>query len=354
MFRIVKKGEVTNKEAFMVRAISIILAFLAIGLFIAFLGFNPLSVYGTMIKGAFGSSYSFRQTIVKAIPLLISALGISVAFKMKFWNIGGEGQIIMGAFLSSYFALKFPEMNSFLLLPIMILAGIVGGAMWALIPAILKGKWDTNETIVTLMMNYIALKFITYLQYGPWKDPKAQGFPKIPNFSDNAILPEFLGIHIGWIIALLLVIFMYIFMTRSKKGYEISVLGESEKTALYAGVNIKNTLLSAMLLSGGLCGLVGMIQASGVSNTLSIEVSGGVGYTAIIVAWLSNLNSIVMLGVSILFAALVEGGSFIQTAFNIPEAVALIMQSTILFFILGSEFFLKYKLVRKSSLKEVA
>ncbi|MBU5485379.1 ABC transporter permease [Clostridium sp. MSJ-11] len=358
MFRVVKKSEVTNKEAFIIRATFIIFAFLAIGIFIAFLGFNPISVYATMIKGAFGSSYSFKQTLIKAIPLLISALGISVAFKMKFWNIGGEGQIIMGAFLSSYFALNFPELNSFLLIPIMILAGVIGGALWAFIPAVLKWKWGTNETIVTLMMNYIALKFVTYLQYGPWKDPTALGFPKIPNFSDNGIIPEFLGIHIGWLIALLLVACMYIFMNRSKKGYEISILGESEKTALYAGVNIKNTLIFAMLLSGGLCGLVGMIQASGVSNTLSIEVAGGVGYTAITIAWLSNLNSIVILIVSVLFAALVEGGSFIQTAFNIPEAVALIIQSTILFFILGSEFFLRYKLVKKVAtpidIKEVA
>lgn len=354
MFRVVKRSDVSSKEAFAIRAVSIILAFITIALFIGVIGFNPIKVYISMIKGAFGSVYSFKQTLIKAIPLLISALGISVAFKMKFWNIGGEGQIIMGAFLSSYFALKFPDLNGFILLPVMILAGVIGGGIWAFIPAILKWKWDTNETIVTLMMNYIALKYITYLQYGPWKDPKAQGFPKIPNFSDNAILPDFLGIHIGWIIAIILTILMYVFMNRSKKGYEVAVLGESVKTALYAGVNIKKTIIIAMLLSGGLCGLTGMIQASAVSNTLSVEVSGGVGYTAIIIAWLSNLNSFAILIVSVLFAALLEGASFIQTAYNIPQAVALIIQSSVLFFILGSEFFINYKVFRKvhSPIKE--
>ncbi|PRR79085.1 D-allose transporter subunit [Clostridium liquoris] len=356
LFRIIKRSKITVKKNIMIRISSIVFALLLVAIFIALLGLNPMGVYSSMLKGAFGSAYSIRETIIKAIPLAITALGISVAFKMQFWNIGGEGQIIMGAFLSSYFALRFPELNSFLLLSIMALAGIIGGAIWAYIPAILKCKYGTNETIVTLMMNYIALKFITYLQYGPWKDPNAQGFPKISNFSENAILPDVFGINIGWIITIVLIIFMYIFMNYTKKGYEIAVLGESEKTALYAGINIKSTIVISMLLSGGLCGLAGMIQASAVSNTLSVQVSGGIGYTAIIVAWLSNLSSPLILMVSILFAALLEGGSFIQTAFGIPESVASIIQASILFFVLGSEFFIKYKLVKNntSTLKEVA
>jgi simple sugar transport system permease protein len=298
-----------------------------------------------MIKGAFGSAYKTKATIIKAIPLLITALGISVAFKMKFWNIGGEGQIIMGAFASSVVALKLTHISSSAVLPLMAAAGIAGGAAWALIPAFLKSKLRTNETITTLMMNYIALSWITYLQYGPWKDPKALGFPKIKDFPQSAILPNVFGVHAGWVIALLLVIFIFVFMNYTKKGYEISVLGESEKTALYAGININKTIVIAMLISGGLCGLVGMIQASAVNNTLSVEITGGAGFTAIIIAWLSSLNAFATLIVSILFAMLVEGGTYIQTAFNIPESAALIIQSLILFFALGSEFFIKYKLV---------
>jgi simple sugar transport system permease protein len=345
MIRFIKKSEVSRRESLMIRISAILLALLVCSLFIMFLSLNPFDVYRAMIKGAFGSVYKTRTTIIKAIPLLITALGISVAFKMKFWNIGGEGQIIMGAFASSFVALRLPGVPDFALLPLMAAAGVLGGALWAIIPALLKAKLRTNETIITLMMNYIALNWITFLQYGPWKDPKAKGFPKIQDFSEAAILPNIFGVHAGWIIALLLVAAIYIFMNHTKKGYEVSVLGESEKTALYAGININKTIITAMLISGGLCGLVGMIQASAVNNTLSIEVSGGVGFTAIIIAWLSQLNAFAALVVSVLFALIVEGGTYIQTAFNIPEAAALIIQSLILFFVLGSEFFIKYKII---------
>lgn len=352
MYRFVKRGKVEKKTSFRIRITAVILSLLVSAIFIGILDFNPLMVYGGMLRGAFGSVYSIKETIIKAIPLIITALGIAVAFKMQFWNIGGEGQIIMGAFAASFFAIKFSNMPKPILLAIMMVAGMVAGGLFALIPAIFKAKWETNETITTLMLNYIALKWITYLQYGPWKDPKAMGFPKVKPFTENAILPNLFGIHIGWIFAILLVVIIYIYMNYTKKGYEISVLGESENTAKYAGINIKKTILSAIFLSGALCGLTGMIQASAVSNTLSVEVSGGVGFTAIIVAWLSSLSAPVIFVVSILFAGLVEGGSYIQTAFGIPQAAALILQSTILFFVLGSEFFVKYKLVHFSNKKE--
>ncbi len=345
MIKFIKKSETSRRDSIIIRTSAILLALLVCSLFIIFLSLNPIEVYGAMLKGAFGSAYKTKSTIIKAIPLLITTLGISVAFKMKFWNIGGEGQIVMGAFAASFVALKISNIPSFAVIPLMCAAGVFGGAVWAVIPALLKAKLRTNETIITLMMNYIALKWITFLQYGPWKDPKAKGFPKAPDFSEAAVLPKVFGVHVGWIFALLLVVIIFVFMNHTKKGYEISVLGESEKTAVYAGINVNNTILTAMIISGGLCGLVGMIQASAVNNTLSVQVSGGVGFTAIIIAWLSQLNAFIALIVSVLFAALVEGGTYIQTAFNIPEAAALIIQSMILFFALGCEFFIKYKLV---------
>jgi simple sugar transport system permease protein len=324
---------------------AIILALVASSLFILLLKLNPADVYVKMVQGAFGTAYRTRETIVKAIPLVITSLGIAIAFKMQFCNIGGEGQIAIGAFAASYFALYMNDMPKPLLLLVMIVAGMVAGGLWALIPAFFKAQWGTNETIVTLMMNYIGLKWVTYLQYGPWRDPKSLGFPKIANFPDNAVLPKLFGVHIGWIIALLLVGLVYIFMNHTKKGYEISVIGESFNTARYAGINIKKTIITAIMLSGGLCGLVGMIQASAVNNTLSVEITGGVGYTAIITSWLAALNAPVILIVSVLFAALLEGGSYIQTVFGIPQAAAEILQGIILFFVLGSEFFVRYKFV---------
>jgi simple sugar transport system permease protein len=351
MFRIVKKSETTRVQATVIISIAIILAILVTSIFIAAIGFNPIEVYGSMVKGAFGSSSKLRRTIIIAIPLLITSLGIAVAFKMQFWNIGGEGQILMGGFGAAFIALNFAYLPKPIVLILMAILGMLCGGLWALLPAFLKSKWGTNETIVTLMMNYIALKWITFLQYDKWKDPNSMGFPKIANFEDNAVLPRVFDIHIGWIIALILVVIMYIFMNYTKKGYEISVLGESVKTAKYAGININKTMITAILLSGGLCGLVGMIQTSAVSNTLSIEISGGVGFTAIIVTWLGALSAPIILIVSVLFAALLQGGAYIQTAFGIPAAAASVLQGMILFFVLGSDFFIRYRLVLEKNIK---
>ncbi len=347
LYRIAKKTEMDNKKVIIIRVAAVFAALFTSGLFILFLNHNPIEVYTSMLKGSFGSLYRFRETIVKTIPLVITSLGILIAFKMKFWNIGGEGQICMGAFMASFIALKFPEVPKPILLFLMMIFGMIGGGIWAFIPAFFKSKFSTNETLFTLMMNYIAIKWITYLQYGPWKDENALGFPKIPNFTDNAVLPKVFGIHMGWIIALALVIIIYVFINHTKKGYEISVIGESENTARYAGIDVKKTVLIAIFLSGGLCGLAGMIQASAVNNTLSVELSAGVGFTAIITAWLSGLKPHFIIMVSFLFAVLTQGGSFIQTAFEIPQSAAEILQGMVLIFVLGSEFFVNYKIIRR-------
>ncbi len=343
--RVIKAKECSRNKKILIQTLAILAALLITGLFILTIGHNPISVYRSMIEGSFGSAYRTRETIIKAVPLLITALGIAVAFKMKFWNIGAEGQIIMGAFGASFIALNFAHLPKPIVLIAMMLVAIVCGGIWAFIPGFLKAKWSTNESIVTLMMNYIALKWIVYLQYGPWKDKASQGFPKIANFTDHAILPKVFGIHIGWIIALILVVVIHVFINYTKKGYEIVVFGESENTARYAGMDIKKIILLATFISGGIAGLVGMIQASAVSNTLSMQIAGGVGYTAIIIAWLSGLSAPWMVVVALLFASLTQGGSYIQTAFQIPQSAADIIQALILFCVLGSQFFLQYKVV---------
>lgn len=346
--RFVKRDNVDNFFRIKVKIISIALAFLIMSVFLLALNINPLDAFFGMVKGAFGSPLRIRQTTIKTVPLIITSLGILIAFKMKFWNIGGEGQILMGAFGASIFALFYNNINSPVLLVLMALSSLIFGGLYALIAAVLKLYFKTNETIVTLMLNYIALKFITYLQYGPWKDKKALGFPKIANFPDNALLPSLFGVNIGWVIALLCLILVYIFMNHTKKGYEISIIGESINTARYAGINIKAVTLLCIFLSGALCGLTGFIQSSGVNGTLSVEISGGVGFTSIIIAYLSNLKEPFILIVSILFAALLQGSSYIETSLKIPNSAALILQSLILFCILASEIFTSYRLKIKS------
>ena len=344
LLKITKRSNLTKKQEYLIRALAIVLALFCTALILLAFGLNPIRVYYAIVEGSLGTQLRIKQTIIKAIPLTITSLGILVAFKMKFWNIGGEGQIAMGAMAASYVALNYGSLPKPVLLVLMALAGIVMGGFWAFIPALFKRKFGTNETIFTLMMNYIAIKFVMYLQYGPWMDPNANGFPRVAPFPDNAILPTFLGVHLGLLIAIVCVILIYFLMTYTKLGYEISVVGESYETARYAGMNIGKIMIVAMLISGGLCGLVGMIQASAVEKTLVAGISGGYGFTAIITAWLARLNAPVTAIVCVLFAMLLQGGAYIQLAMNVPSSVAGIVQGTILFFVLGSEFFLQYKI----------
>ncbi len=353
MLKIVKRDDVSKKQSVFIRFLAILLSLVFSGVFIFVLGYNPIEVFGNMIIGALGTEMRLKETIIKAIPLVITSLGILVAFKMKFWNIGGEGQIIMGAFAATYVALNYSDdFSRPVVLLLMMVAAILMGGLWAFIPAFFKVKFGTNETIFTLMMNYIALKWVTYLQYGPWKDPNSQGFPKVANFDVNAILPSVFGIHIGWIMAILLTIIITIFMSYTKKGYEISVVGESVDTAKYAGMNIKVIVITAMFISGGLCGLTGMIQASAIERTLTVSLSGGYGFTAIITTWLANLKAPFVIVTALAFAILLQGGSYIQIAMQVPSSVADMIQGMILFFVLGSEFFIRYKIGLKT--KEVA
>ena len=345
MLQIVKKQEMSPRRAALLRIGMVFAALIAAGLIILLLGYNPITVYANLIKGAVTNKYRLTQTINKAIPLVILSLGVAVAFKMKFWNIGAEGQLYMGAIGATYVAIFHPDLPIYIMLPLMMLAGILCGGLWALIPALLKTSLGTSETLVTLMMNYIAQKIVTYLQIGPWKDPAAFGFPKIATFGENAVLPKVFGVHIGWIIALVLVVVIHILLKHTKLGYEIAVLGENPQTARYAGMSIPKILLVSVLISGGLCGLVGMMQASAIEKTLTDNISGGLGFTAIITAYLAQLSAPAILVVSFLFAILLQGGAFLQVSLQIPAAVAEVIQGVILFFVLASEFFSNYKFV---------
>lgn len=354
--KINKREDLPKNKVAIIRLVSVLGSIVAAGVIILIFGLNPIGIFRAMIEGALGTEIRIKQTIVKAIPLIITSLGILVAFKMKFWNIGGEGQIVIGATAAAVVALKWsPNVPQPIMLIAMIIAAMIAGGLWALIPAFFKAKMGTNETIFTLMLNYIAIKFVTYLQYGPWKDPNANGFPKIPPFPDNALMPQVLGVHAGWVIAVIAVLIIYFLMNKTKLGYEISVVGESIETAKYAGMNTKAIIMAAMFISGGLCGLTGMIQASAIEKSLIAGISTGYGFTAIITTWLARLNALAVVIVCIAFAILLQGGAYIQIAMEVPEAVAQIVQGLILFFVLGSEFFIQYKVTfRNGKVKEVA
>ena len=345
LLRIVRRPTIPKGQAWLIRLAAIVLALITGGLLILLLGHNPFQVYAEMASGSLGAKTATVETIKIAIPLLIAALSVALSFRMQFWNIGAEGQILVGGIAASYFALFYYDaMPSWMLLCLMALAAAVAGALWGAIPALFKAKWNTNETLFTLMLNYVALGLEKYLQNGPWKKP-GTGFPKIAMFEDPARLPKVFGVHIGWIVALALVAFLLIYANRSKHGYEISVVGQSPRTAKYAGINVGKVLVRTMLLAGALAGIVGYLQVSGANYTLSEGTAGGVGFTAITVAWLAQLKPVVMIAVACFIAVLEKGANRIQSSFGIPESAADVLIGIILFFMLGCEFFINYRLV---------
>ena len=305
-------------------------------------------------QGSLGGPSTAKVTVRVAIPLLGAALAIAPAFKMKFWNIGAEGQIMVGGIAATYFALYwYDKLPKPALLIVMAVASILAGGIWGLVPAFCKARWGTNETLFTLMLNYIAIGIEAYLQNGPWKDPSGTGFPIIAMFDQKARLPKVGGVHIGWIIVLALTVGMFIYMKYSKHGYEISVVGESQRTARYAGMNVGKIIMRTMFLSGAIAGLMGFLVVSGADYTLNNGTSGGVGFTAIIVAWLAHLNPFAMVLIAGLLAVLTKGSNTIQTNFKIPASAADVLSAIILFFMLGCEFFINYRMIFRGSKAKV-
>ncbi len=351
--RLAKRAEMDRKKVYLIRVLSIVFALILGCIPIMLTGNNPFSAYSVIVSGSLSRPVYIKQTIRTAIPLLGCAIAIAPCFKMKFWNIGAEGQITMGAVAATYFALfyadKIPHVP---LLLIMFASGAVFGALWALVPAFFKAKWNTNETLFTLMMNYIAIGIVAYLQGGPWEGRK--GSQLIPMFSDNARLPTVLGVNCGWIIVLALVFFLYIYMNKTKQGYEIAVIGDSVNTARYAGMNVGWIMMRTMMISGAISGIVGVIIVSGANFTLYKGVANGVGFTSITVAWLAQLNSFAMIAISMILAILEKGANTLQTRMQIPSSIADIITGILLFAMLSSEFFINYRLIFRKKAKEEA
>lgn len=324
---------------------SVLFALFFCAIFLALTGRDPIEVYGAMFGGAFGSAYGLSETAVKAIPLALCALGIGLACRMQLWNIGAEGQFYMGAFAASWLPLTFPGLPSVIMLPAMLLLGMAAGAVWGLIPGFLRANWRVNEIITSLMLNYIGILWVSYLVYGPWKDPQGMNFPLTAQFPDAAMLPALAGsrIHIGALLVIALVILFTVIFKHSRWGYEIKVIGASEQAAKYAGMDIKRNIYLVMMLSGAVCGLAGMTEVSGIVGRLQPGLSPGYGYTAIIIAWLAKLNPFAIVVVSVLFGALQVGGYLVQTL-GVPASVAAMLQGAILFFVVGGEIFTSYRI----------
>ena len=344
MAHIIKRDDIIWWKAWFIRIISVFLALIVCGFVTVWLtDLNPLEMYITMVEGAVGTSRLVWNLLQNTAILLCVSLALTPAFKMKFWNIGGEGQILVGGLATAtcmiFIGDKIP---SALLIPIMFVVSIVAGAIWGLIPALFKTRFNSNETLFTLMMNYVAIQIVAYFTL-EWSMPKGSGTPRTLEFGQ---LPVIMGqkYFVNIIIVALLTVIVYIYLKYSKQGYEISVVGESENTARYIGINVKKVILRTMAISGALCGIAGFLLVAGTDHSLKSDTSGGRGFTAIMVSWLAKFNPIFMVVTSLLIVFLQKGASKISEVYRLNSSFSDIITGIIIFFIIGSEFFINYKI----------
>ena len=353
--RVVKKAELGKRETLILRLEAIVLALVAGGFFILLIGQNPFVIYQTIVTGALRSEMAIQATVKIMIPLLIASLGVTLAFKMKFWNIGAEGQILAGAAAAAAVMIYGGDsMSNGVLLVVMFLAGLAAGLVWGLIPAVFKAFLNTNETLFTLMMNYVAMQIVTFCIVF-WENPEGSNTVGIINAPTQAgWLPALGEWTYGWnvIIIMAITLLMYFYLKYSKQGYEIAVVGESENTALYAGISVKKVIMRTMAISGAICGIAGFVLVSGASHTISTSTAGGRGFTAIIVAWMSKFNTFAMILVSFFLVFMEKGAIQIASQFNLNENASEVITGIILFFLIGCEFFINYKVEFRKNRKE--
>ena len=357
LFHIAKRDALPWYKSFAIRGCAIVLALIVCAVVTMLMtGENPVSIYATIFKGAFGSARKTWVTFQNLAVLLGISLAVTPAFKMRFWNIGAEGQVLIGCLATAACMIclgdKLP--NAVLIL-VSLIAALAAGGLWGFLPAFFKAKWNTNETLFTLMMNYIATQLAAFFII-VWEVPKGAGKIGIINQNTEAgWLPVVGGQKYLLVILVVasLTVFMYIYLNYSKHGYEIAVVGESQRTASYAGIKVERVIIRTMVLSGAVCGLMGLLLTAGTDHTLTTTIVGGRGFTAVMVSWMAKFNPIIMVFTSLLLVVLGRGASEISSTFGLNQSFSDILTGIILFFIIGSEFFITYQVsLRKSGKKE--
>ena len=349
LVRIAKRANIKTWRAWLVRIMAIALSLVVCAVIIyAMVKLNPFKVYGAMWQGAFGTKRRILVTARDTVMLLCIGLGLAPAFKMRFWNIGAEGQVLVGGIATAACMIYFGgSVPTWLLFTLMFAASVVAGAIWSVVPAIFKARFKTNETLFTLMMNYVAIQLTSFF-VAKWENPFGSNTVGIINQNTQiGWMPRVFGEQyiVNIMIVLVLTVAMYIYLRYSKQGYEIAVVGESERTAKYVGISVRKVVVRTMAISGSICGLAGFIAVSGAAHTISVSTAGGRGFTAIIVAWLAKFNAFVMILVSVLLVFLEKGAIQIASQFDLNDYASEMIMGIILFFILGSEFFINYKLI---------
>ena len=359
LFHLSKRKELPWFAAWGIRIAAIVLALVVCGFVTtAMTGENPIAIYKTMWDGAFSTSRRIWNLLQNLSLLLCVSLAVTPAFRMKFWNVGGEGQVLMGGLATAAcMILLGDKVPNYILIPIMTVAALAAGGIWGAIPAFFKAKWNTNETLFTLMMNYVATQLVAFFVI-VWEVPKGSGKIGIINQSTQAGWLPVIGGQKHLLTILVVAILtglVYIYLNWTKQGYEISVVGESVRTARYVGIKVDRVIIRTMALSGALCGLAGLLLVGGSGHTISTSTAGGRGFTAVMVSWMAKFNPIGMIFTSLLLVFLGKGSSEISSQFQLNDSFGEILTGIILFFIIGCEFFINYKIsLRKAGGKEEA
>ena len=357
LIHITKRKAMPWQSAWIIRIISILCALVVCAVVTtATTGLDPMSVFGSVLEGAFGSERKIWILGKETAVLLCISVAMAPAFRMKFWNLGGEGQVLIGAWMTAacmiYLGDKVP---SGVIVLISLIGSVAIGAVWAGIPAIFKAKWNTNETLFTLMMNYVAIQLVAYYII-IWESPKGSGKVGIINQATQAGWLPSIG-HYQYLLNILVVaavtVLMYIYLKYSKHGYEIAVVGESQSTARYVGIKVDRVIIRTLLVSGGICGLCGFLMVAGTDHTITTTLAGGRGFLGVLVAWLAQFNPLAMVLVSLLLCVLSRGAGEISTNFGLNQSFGDILTGIILFFIIGSEFFINYRINFRGSSKAI-
>ena len=348
LIHLTKRGAVPVGKAMIIRAAAVVIALIVCAVITGLTtGINPIEVYSSIIAGAFGSARKTWITLQDVSILLIISLSLTIAFRMRFWNIGGEGQVLMGGLGAAACMICLGDkLPNAVVMICMLISSLVLGAFWGFIPALCKAIWNTNETLSTLMMNYIATQLVLYFTL-LWEVPKGSGKIGIINQNSHAgWLPQLFGSKylLPIVVAVLVTAFVYVYIKYTKHGYEIRVVGESPKTSVYVGINVKKVFIRTMILSGALCGLVGLLLVGGINHTLTSTISDGRGFTAVLVSWMAQFNPFAMILTSFIIVFMDRGAGEIATRFDLNQSFGDILTGIILFFIIGCEFFINYEI----------
>jgi ABC-type uncharacterized transport system permease subunit len=347
MLKIEPRPQPSRLMGFLSPLIAVALTLVTGIIFSMLVGLNPLAAFHAFFIAPIDDLYGLGELGVKAAPLMLIAVGLAIGFRANVWNIGAEGQLTMGAIFGGGLALYFYEVESAMVLPLMIVGGAVGGMAWAAIPAFLKTRFNTNEILVSLMLNYVAILLLSYLVHDPWRDPDGFNFPESRLFSDSALLPVILEetrLHLGIIIALAAAVMGWIFVRKSFVGYQMQVAGLADSAALYAGFKRKRMVWIGMLVGGAAAGIAGLSEVAGPIGQLLPSVSPGYGYAAIIVAFVGRLHPAGIVLASLLMSLLYLGGESAQMELGLPSAITGVFQGVLLFYLLAADLFINFRL----------